>query len=101
MVNLKVNKLRMIAAASVVVFALASAPASANHGHDIVGPAVAFIALSALFHHGHQGHHGHHGQVVITATISRTTINIIAGTATAMVATIIKDVNITTTSNRR
>ncbi len=62
MVNLKVNKLRMIAAASVVVFALASAPASANHGHDIVGPAVAFIALSALFHHGHQSHHGHQGR---------------------------------------
>lgn len=60
MVNLKVNKLRMMAAASVVVFALVSAPASANHGHDIVGPAVAFIALSALFHHGHHGHHGRH-----------------------------------------
>jgi len=60
MVNLKVNKLRMMAAASVVVFALASAPASANHGHDILGPAVAFIALGALFHHGHHGHHGRH-----------------------------------------
>jgi hypothetical protein len=60
MVNLKLNKLRMMAAASVAVFSLASAPASANHGHDFVGPAVAFIALSALFHHGHQGHHGRH-----------------------------------------
>jgi hypothetical protein len=51
----------MMAAASVVVFTLASAPASAHHGHDIVGPAVAFIALSALFHHGHyQSHHRHH-----------------------------------------
>ena len=58
MVNLKANKLRMMAASSMVVFALASAPASAHHGHNIVGPAVAFIALSALFHHGHHGHHG-------------------------------------------
>jgi len=61
MVNLKVNKLRMMAATSVVVFALASAPASADHGHSIVGPAVAFIALSTLFHHGHHGHHGYRG----------------------------------------
>jgi hypothetical protein len=61
MVNLKVNKLRMMAAASVVVFALASAPANAHHGHDILGPAVAFIALGALFHHGHHGHYGHYG----------------------------------------
>ncbi len=60
MVNLKVNKLRMMAAASVVVLTLASAPASAHHGHNIVGPAVAFIALSALFHHGHHGHYGRH-----------------------------------------
>jgi len=51
----------MMAAASVIVFALASAPASANHGHNIVGPAVAFIALGALLHHGHfQSHHRHH-----------------------------------------
>jgi hypothetical protein len=63
MVNLKVNKLRMMTAASVVVFTLASAPASAHHGHNIVGPAVAFIALGALLHHGHHGRHygGHYG----------------------------------------
>ena len=62
MVNLKVNKLGMMAAASVVVFTLASTPASANHGHNIIGPAVAFIALGALLHHGHHGHYRHHGR---------------------------------------
>ena len=51
-----------MAAASVVVLTLASAPASAHHGHNIIGPAVAFIALGALLHHGHQRHHGHYGR---------------------------------------
>lgn len=57
MVKLTVNKLGMMAAATVVVFTLASAPANAHRSHDIVGPAVAFIALSTLFHHSHHGHH--------------------------------------------
>ncbi len=62
MVNLKLNKLHMVAAGSVVLLALSSAPASANHNHSIVGPAVAFIALSTLFHHNHHGHHYGHNR---------------------------------------
>ncbi len=62
MINQGVNKIGIMAAGGLVVLALASAPASANHGHGIVGPAVAFLAFSALFHHGHRHHYGHsHG----------------------------------------
>ena len=62
MVNLTRNKLGLIAAGSALVLALGSAPAKAHHGHSIVGPAVAFIALGALLHHGHHQHHGHYSR---------------------------------------
>ena len=37
-----------------------SAPVSAHHGHDIIGPVVTFIALGALLHHSHHKHHRHY-----------------------------------------
>ena len=55
------NKFRVVAGGSLLVLALASAPASAHHDYSIVGPAVAFIALGALFHHGHHSHNGYGG----------------------------------------
>jgi hypothetical protein len=54
-----------MAATSLVVFALASAPAGAHGGHNIVAPLAAFIAFGALMHHNHDHHYGykrrHHG----------------------------------------
>jgi len=61
MVNLRRNKLGLIAAGSVLVLALASTPAKAHDDYSIVGPAVAFITLGALLHHSHYSHHGHYG----------------------------------------
>jgi len=58
MVKQGVNKVRVMAASSLVVLALASAPANANHGHNYVAPLAAFIALNALFHHNHYRGHG-------------------------------------------
>lgn len=59
-----VKKYRLMAATSLVVLALASAPANAHHGHNYVVPLAAFIAFNSLFHHNHHGHHHryrHHG----------------------------------------
>jgi hypothetical protein len=62
MVKQRGNKFRNAALGSLLVLALASAPASANHEPDIIGPAIAFITLGALLHHGHHNNHGHgHG----------------------------------------
>lgn len=63
------RKIRTIAAASLVSLALVAAPASADHGANIVAPVVTFIALSALLnqkphrrhYHGHgYGHYKHY-----------------------------------------
>ena len=66
------GKLRAIIAGSVLALTLgsASAPARADHGADIIGPAIAFIALGTILQHGYQQkhykyykryrHHGHH-----------------------------------------
>lgn len=53
-----VSKIRLAAAAGLLTAALASTPASANHGHNYIAPLAAFITLNALFHHQHR-HHGH------------------------------------------
>jgi hypothetical protein len=50
-----------MAATSLVVLALASAPANAHHGHNYVAPLAAFIAFNALFHHNHHNRHRHYG----------------------------------------
>ena len=62
MIKHGVNKVRIMAASSLVVLALASAPANAHHGHNYVAPLAAFIAFSALVNHHHYRSHGHgHG----------------------------------------
>lgn len=64
MVMLKqgVNKLGLTVAGTLLLLSLAmvSTPSRAHHGHSIVGPAVAFIALGALLHHGHHSHQYHY-----------------------------------------
>ncbi len=70
------GKLRAIIAASILTLSLGtiSAPARADHGADIIGPAIAFLALGTILQHGdqhrhykyykryrHHGHHRHHG----------------------------------------
>lgn len=66
------SKLRAIIAASILTLSLgtASAPARADHGADIIGPAIAFLALGTILQHGNQykhykyykryRHHGNH-----------------------------------------
>ena len=60
MVKQGVNKIRLVATAGLVMFALASNPAKANHDHNYVAPLAAFIAFSALIHHDHKRHYGGH-----------------------------------------
>lgn len=50
---------RAIIAASVLTLSLGtfSAPARADHGADIIGPAIAFLALGTILQHGHQHRH--------------------------------------------
>ena len=60
MVTRKSIKLAIGLAAGLLVFSLSSAPARADHGHDAVAPAAAFIALGWMLHHGHHGHHRHY-----------------------------------------
>lgn len=76
------GKYRAIVAGSVLAMTLGSvsAPARADHGADIIGPAIAIIALGTILQHGYQhrhyryykrykhhgyrkhyGHHRHHG----------------------------------------
>ncbi len=67
------GRIRATVAASVLALSLGSisAPARADHGADIVGPMIAFLALGSILQHGHQHkhykyykryrHHGHHG----------------------------------------
>lgn len=54
-----VNKIRIIAVASLLTLASTSAPVKAHHGHDYVAPLAAFIAFGALLHHSHHRHHYH------------------------------------------
>jgi hypothetical protein len=51
------KKLGIGLAAGLLVFSLASAPAQADHGHDVVAPAAALIALGWVLHHGHDRHY--------------------------------------------
>ncbi len=60
MVKLTVNKLQTMAAASLLALTLASAPARANHGHDVVVPLVTGFALGALAYSGHSRYRQHH-----------------------------------------
>jgi len=60
MVKQRVNKLQMMAAASLLALAAASTPANADHGHDIVVPLVAGFALGALAYHGHNRYQQRH-----------------------------------------
>ena len=64
MMKPQTRKLRNIAAASLVSLALVAAPASADHGSNVVAPIVTAIALGAILSHRHHRHsyHGHgHG----------------------------------------
>ncbi|MCP4875151.1 MAG: hypothetical protein GY896_06705 [Gammaproteobacteria bacterium] len=60
MVKQGVNKLRIATAGSLLMLALVSVPANAHHNQNIVGPAIAFLTLGALLHHGHHSHYNHH-----------------------------------------
>ena len=66
MISKGVNKIGLMAAAGLLTFALASAPANAHHdGPNYIAPLAAFIALNAFIHHNHHGHshrrhYGHH-----------------------------------------
>jgi uncharacterized protein YgiB involved in biofilm formation len=56
------NKLAVTAATGLVILALASTSARANHDyanhdHDVVTPLVAGFALGALLNYGHSSHH--------------------------------------------
>ncbi len=53
------GKLRAIVAGSVLALTLGSvnAPARADHGADIIGPAIAFLALGTILQQGHQHRH--------------------------------------------
>ncbi len=77
MLDQSTGKLRAVVAASVLALSLGSvsAPARADHGADIVGPMIAFLALGTILQHGHQhkhykyykrykhhGYRGHHRQ---------------------------------------
>jgi len=55
-----VNKLPTMTAAGLLMLAMVSAPASADHGHSIVVPVVAAFALGALAYHGHSQYRQHH-----------------------------------------
>jgi len=55
-----VNKIRVLAVASLVAVALVSAPAKANHDHSIVGPVAALIVLGAMVHHSNYRHYDNH-----------------------------------------
>lgn len=61
MFTLQAKRFRLMALGSLFALALVSAPASAHHDHNIIGPVVTFIALGALLHHSGHSHHGHHG----------------------------------------
>ena len=60
MVKQRVNKLQMMAAASLLAMAAASTPANADHGHDLVVPLVTVVALGALAYHGHSRYQQRH-----------------------------------------
>lgn len=60
MVKQRVNKLQMMAAASLLALAAASTPANADHGHDLVVPMVTVVALGALAYHGHSRYQKRH-----------------------------------------
>lgn len=60
MVKQGVNKIRILAVASLVAVALVSAPAKANHDHSIAGPVAALILLGAMVHHGHHRNYNNH-----------------------------------------
>jgi hypothetical protein len=56
------NKLAVVAATGLVMLALVSTSARANHdhanhNHDVVTPLVAGFALGALLNYGHSSHH--------------------------------------------
>ena len=51
------NKLAVVAATGLVMLALVSTSARANHDHDVVTPLVAGFALGALLNYGHSSHH--------------------------------------------
>ena len=55
-----VQKIRFAALAGLVAMSVASLPAKADHGHNVVAPLAAFIALNALIHHRHHGHYRGH-----------------------------------------
>ncbi|MGD8348336.1 MAG: hypothetical protein PVI79_03825 [Gammaproteobacteria bacterium] len=57
MINLGLNKIRVLAAATLVALAVASAPAKANHDADIIVPLAAIIAIGALAGHQHHGYY--------------------------------------------
>ncbi|MCP4336180.1 MAG: hypothetical protein GY785_26350 [Gammaproteobacteria bacterium] len=60
MVKQRVNKLQMMAAASLLAMAAASTPANADHDHGVVVPLVTGFALGALAFHGQSGYRQHH-----------------------------------------
>ena len=60
MVKQHVNKLQMMAVASLLALAAASTPANANHDHGVVAPLVTGFALGALAYHGHSHYQQHH-----------------------------------------
>ncbi|MCP4472371.1 MAG: hypothetical protein GY815_17130 [Gammaproteobacteria bacterium] len=60
MVKQRINKLQMMATASLLALAVASTPANAHHDHDVVVPLVTLFALGALAYHGHNHYRQHH-----------------------------------------
>jgi hypothetical protein len=60
MVTRKSIKLGTGLAAGLLMLGLSTTPARADHGHDVVAPAAAFLALGWMLHHGHHGHHRHY-----------------------------------------
>lgn len=61
MLNLKHKKAGLMLAAGLIVLALASSPARAHHGSDVVVPLVAGVALGAWWQSAHQTHSYRHG----------------------------------------
>jgi hypothetical protein len=51
------NKLLLMAASGLITLMLASAPARADHDHNVVAPLVVGFALGALVNYGHSSHH--------------------------------------------
>jgi hypothetical protein len=51
------NKLAVMASVGLVMLALVSTSARANHDQDVVTPLVAGFALGALLNYGHSSHH--------------------------------------------